>query len=99
MGATHIRRRAAAAAADQPSLGREDRPELAQDPGGRAPDGQAVDVVGAVAERPVADRPLDDRRSARPGRNVAIGGSTIRATSRGRRRSAPAARRRPRRPA
>ncbi len=33
---------------------------------GRAPDGQAVDLVAPVAQRPVADRPLDDRRSARP---------------------------------
>ena len=38
----------------------EDRAELAQDPRGRAPDREAVDVVGAVAQRPVADRPLDD---------------------------------------
>ena len=44
---------------------RQDRSELAEDPGGRAPHQQlgAVigrDRIGAVAQRPVADRPLDD---------------------------------------
>ena len=39
---------------------RQDGPELAQDPGGRAPHREPVDVVRPVAERPVADRPLDD---------------------------------------
>ena len=58
----------------------EEAPELAEDPGGRAPDEEPVDPVGAVAERPVADRPLDDL-DRRAGRNAASGASRIRATS------------------
>ena len=39
--------------------GREDRPELAEDPGRGAPHRQAVQLVRAVAQRPFADRPFD----------------------------------------
>ena len=42
----------------------QDRPELAQDAGGGAPDRQPIEVVRPVAQRPIADRALDhgDRR-------------------------------------
>ena len=41
--------------------GRQDRPELAQDAGRRAPDRQAVQVIRPVAQRPFPDRALDHR--------------------------------------
>src|SRR3954471_19255149 len=41
-------------------LSREGGPELAQDPCRRAPDGQAVDGVRAIAQWPLADEPFDD---------------------------------------
>ena len=60
-----------------------DRPELAEDPGGRAPHVEAVDPVrrrsGAASRGSSARR----SRSGRPGRKASTGGVRIRATSAG----------------